>query len=637
MADSDSILGRLGSNFQDAFEEARKRDDARREAALEATARAARWAGLVRDPDFLRTNAWRGAHFARAAEQTASVASELEVALAGARRLADPAADDAVRIFGRIDSPEGGGEADVIDAEGCAIASSPIDPLGGYAIVTKATGEEARLEIRDAKGQRAVLDGRPFELTPGLALRRDFATGRCGKVEPKAPEEPAEKLEMPDLVGKPVEDARAALGELGAFRIAEARRPDDAPKDTVTDQTPAPRQPLRNGALILLAVSGGAEDPQEMPDLVGATEAEALKTLSALAYRTVRFTQVRDPKRAGTIAEQSPEPGAELAPTTDITLCLAVEALLMPRVTGLTRKEAMEILVPAYVEAPRIEEEPDGGAPDRVLDQRPRTGEAIEDGVALKISISKGPKDDTLTMPRVLGMTRARAIAALVPRYAGEIAFDRRPERGRAGLVVAQHPNPGTKDPKDIRLTLSEPITEEGSLRMPELRGKPLDVARKTLKPITDSVEIEKRPDKTAPGTVLDQRPAPGQPVGKGATLIVSVPPEKDEEKKSYSDAEPKDRATRLGSRPRATATALPDMPDLSGLTLARARKALSRAGLGEPNYDSGAARKRGNRIVEQSPAPGTPVSPDDDIDLGFDKPGKDGPGKEKQAKDGPA
>jgi beta-lactam-binding protein with PASTA domain len=619
MADSDGILGRFGSDLQESLDKTVAREDARREAAAQSAKRAARWAGLVRDPDFLRTNAWRAAHLVRAAEETAAVRGDLEVALAGARTLADPGAEDSPRVFGTITSPEAGGEADLIDAEGCTIASSPIDALGGYAIVAEATGEAARLEIRDAKGQRAVLDGRPFDLTPGLTLRRDFTTGRCGRVEPRDPDPPPAPREMPDLVGKSIKDARAKLDDLGRFRINEDRHPDSRPKGTVTGQTPAPGQPLQDGALILLAVSEGAGEAQQMPDLVGATEAEALKILSALDYRSVRFTRVRDPERAGRVTEQSPEPGAELTVQTDVTLCLAVKALLMPHVTGLTRKEALELLVPAYVEAPKIAEEPEDGPPDRVIAQRPKTGEAIEDGVELTVSVRPDPKDDTPAMPRVIGMTRAEALAALVPAYAKEIAFDERPERGRAGIVVAQVPEAGIEAPKDIRLTLSAPIKDDTGARMPDLRGKPLDVARKVLRPMTVAVEIEERPDRTAPGTVLDQRPAPGQPVNAGVTLIVAVPPK--EEPRPRPAPSTKDRTTRRAAKAPKKA----QMPDLTGLALVSARKALAEAGLAEPDYDSATARKRGHRVVAQTPRPGAPVSPGDPVALTFGKPEDDG------------
>jgi beta-lactam-binding protein with PASTA domain len=74
-------------------------------------------------------------------------------------------------------------------------------------------------------------------------------------------------------------------------------------------------------------------------------------------------------------------------------------------------------------------------------------------------------------------------------------------------------------------------------------------------------------------------------------------------------------------------------MPDLTGLTLAQARKALANAGLGAPNYDSGAARMKGHRVVKQSPSPGTPVAPGISVDLGFDTPDKPA----RDVSDGPA
>lgn len=462
---TDSILDRIGSETGDAFERAEARAAARRAAALEATARTARWAGFARDPGLSDTLLWRSTALARATGAAELVSEAPKAALATVKRLAPGEDGDEARIFGHVQSPTGGGEADLIDAEGCPIASSPIDALGHYAITVKATGEPARIEIRDAHGQVAVVDGRPIALTPGLMVRRDFTTGRCGTVEP-GEEPPEERLQMPDLIGKPVRAARAALKNLGEFKLSvKETHSDDAPKGIVIDQAPEPGLRIVPGDAVELIVSLGPRAQQKMPDLRGLTEKEARRALSDLAFRSVNFARVLDPENAGRVVSHDPEPGALLAEDDDITLCLGVAAHLMPDLIGRTRKEALEILVPDYIKAPKIEEVPDDGPEGIVLQHNPAAGEAVGDTVFLVISVArkdddgrnkdKGERDDTREepsddiavaypeMPDVTGKTRARALKMLKEAGIEKVEFDETAARRRGARVLAQHPDAG--------------------------------------------------------------------------------------------------------------------------------------------------------------------------------------------------
>ncbi|MBB3232260.1 PASTA domain-containing protein [Halomonas stenophila] len=461
---SDSIPDQMGSDLDEAFEKARLQHRARREAAQAATARAARWGGFVRDPGYTDTLVWRSVSLAQAKGAEESAAEELQEAHATMKRLSARSNKEEARIFGHVESPTGGGEADLIDSEGCTIATSPIDKLGYYAVVTEATGESARIEIRDAQGQLAVLDGRPVELTPGLMARRDFTSGRCGKVEP-APGEPDEQVEIPDLIGETAADARAALGELGDFRISyDESYSDDAPAETVIAQAPDPGRTLMPGGLVLLGISLGPEPQQTMPDLVGRSEEEARKGLAELRYSAVQFSQVVDRKNAGRVVKQTPEAGAAVGEDTEIRLCMGVAARLMPDLVGRTRKEALEVLVPDYVDAPTIREEPGDGPADIVLEQDPKAGEAVGDArVTLVISIGRREEENgeekVPTMPDVSGKTRAQALKLLKAEGIEEAEFDEKAARRRGARVVEQTPPAGKplKSSLRVKLTFAKP------------------------------------------------------------------------------------------------------------------------------------------------------------------------------------
>lgn len=495
----DSILDQLGADLDKAFEAAHKQHEKRREAAISATARAARWSGFARDQGYGDTLLWRSATLARADDAERSVTDVAAEVYATMKRLATRADTAQARIFGHVESATGGGEADLIDAEGCVIATSPIDGLGYYAIVAEASGEAARIQIRDAEGQIAVLDGRPLELTAGLMARRDFTTGRCGKVEP-TPDEPSTRVSMPNLVGKGVEDAEATLKELGDFRISlEERHDAEAPAETVISQTPKAGQKLMPGDIVTLAVSLGPEPKQEMPDLVGLSEEEARKALIDLRYRAVQFTQIVDPKNVERVVRQVPDAGAPLGETMKIELCMGVAARLMPDLVERTRKEALEILVPDYVDAPMIREVPSNGPSAIVLEQDPKAGAAIGDaGVTLVISVRRKEEDSgKVEMPRVIGKAEKDALEIL--RHAGieKVETIMKPDERPAGLVIAQRPEPGQK-------------VEDGAV-MPDVTGKTRAQALKLLKAEGFAeIEFDERAARGKSARVLDQQPTAG-------------------------------------------------------------------------------------------------------------------------------
>ena len=477
---SDSIIDRIGIELDDAFERADARVAERRAAALKSTERTARWAGFARDPGLTRTLLWRSGALARAAGASEVTREGPDQTLASIKRLA-PGETATARVVGHVQSPAGGGEADLIDADGCPIAASPIDALGNYAISAEATGEEARVEIRDAQGQVAVVDGRPITLTPGLLVRRDFTTGRCGKIDPG--EEPVvDHLEMPDLIGRSDRAARKILKELGGFQVSFKEKHDTAEADTVIDQAPLAGRRIAVGDAVELLISLGPEDGQDMPNLVDLTEKEARAALADLKFRSVRFVPVLAPDNAGRIVKQAPEPGAPLGTNDDIELCLGVAARLMPDLVGRTRKEALEILVPDLTRAPKIEEVQHSGTPDIVLKQSPNAGEAVGDEVVLVIST--GPRDDDEDRPReddprrdrrpgrvrqdtveegpkmpdVIGLTRAKAVKLLETEGFVAIDYDEVAARKRGARVLEQDPEPGEYAPAGrATLTFGKP------------------------------------------------------------------------------------------------------------------------------------------------------------------------------------
>lgn len=121
-----------------------------------------------------------------------------------------------------------------------------------------------------------------------------------------------EQVQVPDVMGQPVDAARATL-EAAGFRVDTRRVDDTAPEGQVIDQSTAAGQTQLKGATITLRVSAG--NRFLMPNLVGDTVEEALGKLEAAGWQGGRGQLVELPQndpdigRIGQIYSQQPPVG----------------------------------------------------------------------------------------------------------------------------------------------------------------------------------------------------------------------------------------------------------------------------------------------------------------------------------------
>jgi serine/threonine-protein kinase len=89
---------------------------------------------------------------------------------------------------------------------------------------------------------------------------------------------------VPDVAGKPVDEASAALTAVGLVpEPGEQTYSDDVPEGAVISASPVKEGPVRAGDTISLTVSRGPE-PVEVPNVVGQTWASAKKALQDAGF-----------------------------------------------------------------------------------------------------------------------------------------------------------------------------------------------------------------------------------------------------------------------------------------------------------------------------------------------------------------
>jgi serine/threonine-protein kinase len=120
-------------------------------------------------------------------------------------------------------------------------------------------------------------------------------------------------ITVPDLTGKNINDARAALQQAGLDAV-EDYQDSDQPADTVIGQTPKPGTGLANGDDVKLQVSKGpAQVP--MPNVVGQDCNQAQQQLQQLGLQVQLGLLQR-----GQVRQQNPGEGAQLAPGSQVQI-----------------------------------------------------------------------------------------------------------------------------------------------------------------------------------------------------------------------------------------------------------------------------------------------------------------------------
>ncbi|SDS86231.1 serine/threonine protein kinase [Nocardioides scoriae] len=113
-------------------------------------------------------------------------------------------------------------------------------------------------------------------------------------------------LTLPDVVGDDKDSAAATLRQEGVRVVLSERNADD-PTDQVVEMQPPAGTDVAPGSRVTLFWSDG---PEQVPDVVGRTEAEARRLIEAAGFRVSRVTDSNPTdQEPGTVLQQSPEAG----------------------------------------------------------------------------------------------------------------------------------------------------------------------------------------------------------------------------------------------------------------------------------------------------------------------------------------
>jgi len=329
---------------------------------------------------------------------------------------------------------------------------------------------------------------------------------------------PVERVEVPNLVGLSLVEARRQAASLGLdLRIQDQRPSEEVPPDTILEQRPAPGQRVASGSALYVIVCRGRE-MVTVPDLTGLTLSRAREEVSRLGLVLEESRTPDSQIPPGVVIRQSPAPGGQVTRGTTVVAVVSSGpgTKELPDLRGMPRAEAEKVLSDlGFVLVVRGTRPNASVAVDSILEQTPSPGTLLDAGQKVYVVLSLGQQG--LVAPDLVGksLREAREIAA---RQGLTLVVDGSADPEDA--VESQDPPPGQP--------LAEARIHVGSHQtavVPRLQGSTVEEARERLEALGLQVgEVSRVPSVDfAPGQVVEQSPAQGIELARGSVVDLMV------------------------------------------------------------------------------------------------------------------
>ncbi|MEU4829876.1 Stk1 family PASTA domain-containing Ser/Thr kinase [Streptosporangium sp. NPDC023615] len=177
----------------------------------------------------------------------------------------------------------------------------------------------------------------------------------------------AEKIEVPDVIGKTAEEARTILEEAGFDPVLQTKA-SSRKQGIVFETVPEAGKKHNKGESVRIYVP---KEAVEVPSVTNLTVKDAKDMLKQLGFKSKVVTQPSDlPK--DTVISQSPEPGSKYQPGTTITL--VVSSGEAPQPTEQPTQPSDEPTVPDEPTDPDPNPEPTETDDGTIFDEAPQDG-----------------------------------------------------------------------------------------------------------------------------------------------------------------------------------------------------------------------------------------------------------------------
>jgi serine/threonine-protein kinase len=334
------------------------------------------------------------------------------------------------------------------DAEKTAIIGAPPGGYGGYGDDDNWNDDE---QARRRKRRIIAIVSVLALLLIGGVIAAAVLLG--GDDEPTTPT--VQQVEVPQLAGQQQAAAEAALEEAGleVGTVTPRTTANEVEVGTVLESNPASGARVDEGTAVDLVV-GAAPDTVGVPNVVGLSEDRARSTLEDAGFTSINSRQVQSLEDEGTVVSIDPAEGAQVSPSTPITLEVSTGTITMPDVRNQQEAAATQALADVgltNVTTTEVESDQPAGT---VLGTDPAPGNQVGAGTRITLQVSGGVT--TIAVPNVIGQTETAARAAL--QNAGFTNIRTQPTENdgsvEEGQVLNTNPEPGTEVEPDTEIVL---------------------------------------------------------------------------------------------------------------------------------------------------------------------------------------
>ena len=293
-----------------------------------------------------------------------------------------------------------------------------------------------------------------FHFGSGSSKKEDTKT-EATKEDTEDEEEEEGNIKVPDLLGMTEDEAAEALKKQNlGYKVIGTESSSKYAEGQVCNQSPKSGKKVTENSTVKITISSG-EGSKSIPNVIGATEADATKSLQAAGYKVNVSYGHSSTVAAGQVISQSPDSSqkGQAGDTITISVSQGPDEIDMPNVVGSTKDAAVaELQSKGFTVTINEEDKPE--AAGTVVGQNPVAGTKLSSGSAVIIAISTGHVQ--VTAPDVRGMDPKTAVDTLkAAGFNGEMKQELRDEaEGENGKVISTTLIPGTQYPSNTGITI---------------------------------------------------------------------------------------------------------------------------------------------------------------------------------------
>ncbi len=226
------------------------------------------------------------------------------------------------------------------------------------------------------------------------------------------------EVEMPNLLGKTVEEAEELMAEADLEMVLSYAESDEYEEDQIMEQEYEAGEMVLRHTVVRVTVSKGTTVTTVPDDLIGMTREEVTRALHA-ADLNPEFDEIySDSQPEGRVAQVRPGLGVEVEIGSTVTVYISLgpetRTTRVPSVLGYTEADARSELEAAGLTVGSVTTgNSDEYAEGQVMSQSISGGSTVEEGSVVDLVISQGPAVTTVRMPYVLEMSAEDAADTL--------------------------------------------------------------------------------------------------------------------------------------------------------------------------------------------------------------------------------